>query len=291
MAWKKIYSEKNNFIAKVPSNSIYYDKPKMLTDLYKACQNKESDGALKFGSGWLGYKNTGTHETLEVNMYFIDPDKMFEGFRNSSFVLHFDYNKQTKMYDYYLVPSMSCQALTDYIKGHIKCPKDNEQHVYASEVGENLYGYIEGIILDVQKAFLDYFVIYRNGSLEFEIDHAEDIAQIKELAESLGYTFHCGDHENLGKKISVLDGKSLSGYDNEIAIVTSPCSLYTTAGDFKYVAGIMGYNIEYSGPRFKFKTTEDMFSFIKDMLIQYHEVKTKLLSVRPQFKTCLINDA
>ena len=287
MAWKTIYSEKNNFIAKVPSNSIYYNKPNMLTDLYKACQNKEA-GTTKFGNGWLNYKNTNTHETLEVNMYFIDHDKMFEGFRNSSFVLHFDYNKQTKMYDYYLAPSMSCQALTNYIKEHIKCPKDNEQHVYASEVGEDLYGYIEGIVLDVQKAFLEYFVIYRNGSLEFEIDHAEDIEQIKELATKLGYTFQFGDHENLGKKITILDDKSLSGYDNEIAFVTSPYSLYTTAGDFKYVAGILGYNIEYSGPRFKFKTTEDMFRFIKDMLIQYNEVKTKLLSIRPQFEERLV---
>lgn len=282
MAWKEIYSEKNNFIAKVPSNSIYYNKPKMLTDLYNAC-HKDSNGELKFGNGWLNYKNTGTHETLEVNMYFIDPDKMFEGFRNSSFVLHFDYNKRTKMYDYYLVPSMSCQALTDYIRGHIKCPKQNEQHVYASEVGENLYRYIEGIILEVQKAFHEYFVIYSNGRLEFEIDHAEDIEEIKKLAESFGYTFHLGDHENLGKSITIFDGKSLSNYDNELKCVTSPCSLYTTAGDFKYVAGIMGYNIEYSGPKFKFKSPEDMFSFIKDMLRLYNEVKTKVLSVRSQF--------
>ena len=287
MAWKTIYSEKNNFIAKVPSNSIYYAKPKMLTDLYNACQNKDS-GEIKFGNGWLNYKNTNTHETLEVNMYFIDPDKMFEGFRNSSFVLHFDYNKQTKMYDYYLEPSMSCQALTIYIKEHIKCPKDNEQHVYASEVGEDLYGYIKGIILDVQKAFLDYFVIYSNGRLEFEIDHMEDIEKIKELATKLGYTFCFSDHDTCGKKITIIDDKNLSGYDNEIAFVTSPCSLYTTCGDFKYVTGILGYNIEYSGPKFKFKTTEDMFRFIKDLLIQYNEVKTKLLSFRPQLEERLI---
>ena len=284
MAWKEIYNPgTRNLIAKVPSNSIYYNKPKMLIDLYQACQNKEATSVLKFGNGWLNYKNTNTHETLEVNMYFVDKDKMFEGFRNSSFVLHFDYNKQTKMYDYYLVPSMSCQALTDYVKEHIKCPKQNEQHVYASEVGENLYGYIEGIIQDVQKAFHEYFVIYSNGRLEFEIDHAEDIEEIKKLAESFGYTFHLGDHENLGKSITILDEKSLSNYDNELKFVTSPCSLYTTAGDFKYVAGIMGYNIEYSGPKFKFKSPEDMFSFIKDMLRLYNEVKTKVLSVRPQF--------
>lgn len=291
MAWKEIYSEKNNFIAKVPSNSIYYDKPKILTDLYNACQNKESNAEIMFGNGWLNYKNTGTHETLEVNMYFIVQDPMYTGFRNSSFALHFDYNKQTKMYDYYLSPSMSCQALTNYIKEHIKCPKGNEQHVYASEVGEDLYGYIKEIIQDVQKAFHDYFIIYHNGKLEFEIDHAEDLAQIKELAESFGYMFHCDDHENLGKEISILDGTSLSGYDNQIKFVTSPCSLHTTDGDFKYVTGILGYNVEYSGPKFKFKSTEDMFSFIKDILIQYHEVKTKLLSVHPQFKKRLINDA
>lgn len=287
MAWKTIYSEKNNFIAKVPSNSIYYNKPNMLTDLYQACQNKEAN-VIKFGNGWLSYKNTNTHETLEVNMYFIDPDKMFEGFRNSSFVLHFDYNKQMKMYDYYLEPSMSSTAATDYIKEHIKCTKDNEQHVYASEVGEDLFGYIKGIILDVQKAFNEYFVIYSNGRLEFEIDHAEDIEQIKELATKFGYTFHFSDHDNLGKKITILDDKCLSGYDSEIAFVTSPCSLYTTYGDFKYFAGILGYSIEHSSPKFKFKSAEDMFSFAKDILIQYHEVKAKMLSFRPQLEERII---
>ena len=287
MAWKEIYSENNKFIAKVPSNSIYYNKPKILTDLYQACQNQEAR-EIKFGNGWLSYKNTNTHETLVVNLYYIDPDKMFVGFRDSSFALHFDYNKQTKMYDYYLAPSMSSQAATDYVKGHIKCPENNEQHVYASEIGEDLYGYIKGIILDVQKAFLEYFVIYRNGSLEFEIDHAEDIEQIKELVTKFGYTFHFEDHDNLGKKITILDDKCLSGYDSEIAFVTSPCSLYTTYGDFKHVTGILGYNIERSGPKLKFKTAEDMFSFIKDMIIQYHEVKAKILSIRPQLDERII---
>jgi hypothetical protein len=131
-------------------------------------------------------------------------------------------------------------------------------------------------------------VIYSNGRLEFEIDHMEDIEKIKELATKLGYTFCFGDHDTCGKKITIIDDKNLSGYDNEIAFVTSPCSLYTTYGDFKYVTGILGYNIEYSGPKFKFKTTEDMFRFIKDLLIQYNEVKTKLLSFRPQLEVRLI---
>ena len=260
----------------------------MLIDLYQACRNNKPTDVLKFGNGWLNYKNTGTHETLEVYLYFIDSYQLYVGFHNSSLSLHFDYNKQTKMYDYYLVPSMSCQAATDYINGHIKCSKGNIQHVYASEVGEELYGYIEGIICEVQKAFYEYFMIYNNGTLEFEIDHAEDIEKLKKLATSFGYTFYFGDHENLGKEIAILDERSLSSYDNKIEFVTSPCSLCKTEGDFKFVASILGYKAEYGEPKFKFKSSEDMFSFIKEMLIQYHEVKTKLLSVRPQLEEHLI---
>ena len=58
MAWKDIYNPgSSSFIAKVPSNSIYYDKPKMLIDLYQACRNDKPVGELKFGNGWLNYKN------------------------------------------------------------------------------------------------------------------------------------------------------------------------------------------------------------------------------------------
>lgn len=283
MAWKDIYNPgSSSFIAKVPSNSIYYDKPKMLIDLYQACRNDKPVGELKFGNGWLNYKNTGTHETLEVYLYLLD---RVVGLYNSSFSLHFDYNKQTKMYDYYLVPSMGCQAATNYVKEHIKCPKENVQHVYASEVGEDLFGYIKGIILDVQKVLYDYVMIYENRNLEFEIEYVEDIEKIKELVTSLGYRFYLGDHDTCGKEIAILDdNKSLNGYDNKIEFVSSPCGLIKTAGDFEYVASIMGYKAEYGEVKFKFKSPNDMFSFIKDMLIQYHEVKTKLLSVRPQFE-------
>jgi hypothetical protein len=287
MAWKDIYNPgSSSFIAKVPSNSIYYNKPKMLIDLYQACRNDKPVGELKFGNGWLNYKNTGTHETLEVYLYLLD--RVFKGFNNSSFSLHFDYNKRTKMYDYYLVPSMGCQAATNYVKEHIKCPKSNEQHVYASEVGEDLFGYIKGIILDVQKAIYEYVMIYENGNLEFEIEYAEDIEKIKELAISLGYTFYFGDHDTCGKEIAILDDKSLSGYDNKIEFVSSPYGLMKTEGDFKYVASIMGYKANSGEAEFKFKSPNDMFSFIKDMLIQYHDVKTKLLSVRHQLEEHLL---
>ena len=287
MAWKEIYNPgSSSFIAKVPSNSIYYNKPKMLIDLYRACRNDKPVGDLKFGNGWLSYKNTGTHETMEVYLYLLD--KVFKGLQNSSISIHFDYNKQTKMYDYYLVPSMCCHAATSYVKEHIKCPKENEQHVYASEVGEDLFGYIKGIILDVQKAIYDYVMVYENENLEFEIEYAEDIEKIKELATSLGYTFYFGDHDTNGKEIAILDDKSLNGYDNKIEFVSSPCGLCKTGGDFEYVASIMGYKTEYTEPKFKFKSPMDMFSFIKDMLILYHEVKTKLLSVRPQFEEHLL---
>lgn len=285
MAWKEIYNPgSSSFIAKVPSNSIYYSKPKMLIDLYRtACRNSNPDGELKFGNGWLNYKNTGTHETLEVYLYLLD--RVFKGLHNCSFSLHFDYNKKMKMYEYYLVPSMCCQAATNYVKEHIKCPKEHVQSVYASDVGEDLFGYIKGIILDVQKAIYDYVMIYENGNLEFEIEHVEDIEKIKELAISLGYTFHLGDHDTHGKEIVIFDGTSLNlNYDNKIVFVSSPCGLWKTEGDFEYIASIMGYKAEYGEAKFKFKSPKDMFSFIKDMLIQYHEVKTKLLSVRPQFE-------
>lgn len=282
MAWKEIYSEKGNFIAKVPSNSIYYSNPGLLKSMYESCRNEHQESGLMFGNGWLNYKNTGSHETLEINLYLIE--KVFPSYNSSRCTLHFDYNKTTKMFDYYLVPSMSCEAMTNYVLEHIKFNKDNEQHVYASEIMDNPWNYIKKLLFEVQQVSYDYMKIYKNNTLEFEIEYVEDLEKVKELATSLGYTFYLGDHDTCGKEIAILDDKSLNGYDNKIEFVSSPCGLERTGGDFEYVASIMGYKVDYGDHRLKFKSPKDMFSFIKDMLIQYHEVKTKLLSVRPQFE-------
>lgn len=282
MAWKEIYSEKGNFIAKVPSNSIYYSNPGLLKSMYESCRNEKQENGLMFGNGWLNYKNTGSHETLEISLYLIE--KLFPSYNSSRCSLHFDYNKTTKMFDYYLVPSMSCEAMTNYVLEHIKFTKDNEQHVYASEIMDNPWNYIKKLLFEVQQVSYDYMKIYKNNTLEFEIEYVEDLEKVKELATSLGYTFYLGDHDTCGKEIAILDDKSLNGYDNKIEFVSSPCGLERTGGDFEYVASIMGYKVDYGDHRLKFKSPKDMFSFIKDMLIQYHEVKTKLLSVRPQFQ-------
>lgn len=282
MAWKEIYSEKGNYIAKVPSNSIYYSNPGLLKSMYNECRNEQQENGLMFGNGYLSYKNTGSHETLEINLYLIE--KVFPSYNSSRCTLHFDYNKTTKMFDYYLVPSMSCEAMTNYVLEHIKFNKDNVQHVYASEIMDNPWNYIKKLLFEVQQVSYDYIKIYKNNTLEFEIEYVEDLENVKELATSLGYTFYLGDHDTCGKEIAILDDKSLNGYDNKIEFVSSPCGLERTGGDFEYVASIMGYKVDYGDHRLKFKSPKDMFSFIKDMLIQYHEVKTKLLSVRPQFQ-------
>ncbi len=287
MAWKEIYTEKGNYIAKVPSNSIYYNNTALLKSMYEACRNEQQESGLIFGNGWLSYKNTGTHETLELNVYLTE--KLLPTLTTSRCTLHFDYNKKTKMFDYYLVPSMCSAAMTKYIAEHIKFNKGNEQHVYASEILDNPWNYIKELFFEVQQATYDYVKIYKNDTLEFEIEYAEDIEKIKELATSLGYRFYLGDDDTCGKEIAILDGESLNGYDNKIEFVTSPCGLMKTGGDFEYVASIMGYKADFgSNLNFKFKTPNDMFSFIKDMLNLYHEVTTKLLNVRPQFEEHLI---
>lgn len=282
MAWKEIYSEKGNFIATVPTNSIYYNNTALLKSMYNECRNEQQENGLMFGNGWLSYKNTGSHETLEICLCLIE--KVFPSYNSSRCTLHFDYNKKTKMFDYYLVPSMSCEAMTNYVLEHIKFTKGNEQHVYASEIMDNPWNYIKKLLFEVQQVSYDYMKIYKNNTLEFEIEYVEDIEKVKELATSLGYTFYLGDHDTCGKEIAILDDKSLNGYDNKIEFVSSPCGLERTGGDFEYVASIMGYKVDYGDHRLKFKSPKDMFSFIKDMLIQYHDVKTKLLSVRPQFE-------
>ena len=287
MAWKEIYSEKGNFIAKVPSNSIYYSNPGLLKSMYESCRNAQQEDGLMFGNGWLSYKNTGTYETLEINVYLTE--KLLPVLTNSRCTLHFDYNKKTKMFDYYLTASMCCTAMTNYVLEHIKFNKNNEQHVYASEIMGNLWDYIKNLFFEVQQAVYDYVKIYKNNTLEFEIEYVEDIEKVKELTTSLGYRFYFGDHDVYGKEIAILDDNtSLNGYDNKIEFVSSPCGLRKTEGDFEYVASIMGYKADHGEAKFKFKSPKDMFSFIKDMLIQYHEVKTKLLSVRPQFEEHLL---
>lgn len=286
MAWKDIYdpTEKRStkLVAKVPSSSIYYNNPDVLVKLHQGIRPTDSPD-LMFGNGTLIYKNTGSHETLQIYVFL--QQKLFAENTNVSIDINFDYNKKTKMYDYRVAPSMGSEEASNYVRERLDFPKGTVKHVYASDVGDDIFGFIKKIILDVQKALFEHIKIYENKKLEFEINYAEELEKLKSYVASRGLRLHLGDSTAYGKVLALIDDNAGTKLTSKIEFVSSPCGLFSSQGTLENFLNLFNYTTGYSSePKYKFKSPEDMFEFIKTVTVQYFELRSKFKDVHEQFR-------
>ena len=269
MSWRDIYSypdkvdRRTTFLAKVPSNSIYFAKPVILKDLYRGIHTDTAVDCINFGRGYFFYKNTGLTEHLGIYAFWLESG-------SDSVEIELDYVKQSKMFETKLKSGMGSAALNTYINEHVET-----RTAYASEVDGDLYGFIKEILRDVQKAYYEYKKQYQNTTLEFELDYSDHIESVKQLCDTYGYRFVLDDSDTHGKEITIFDGQSRRGRDNKVSFVSMPFGLMQTNGDFEDVATILGwYAGSYSAdPPVRFKSADDMFDFIKRFLEIYKTIK------------------
>ncbi len=276
MAWKDIYdkdTEYSCFVAKVPSNSVYYSNPDMLVRLKRYLGLNQYPDGVMFGRGYLYYKNGNDFDRVSINSYFTD--KSTGGPKNCSVEIHLDYIKRTKMFECSVSPSFNSENADNYIREHISCPmKDSVKSYHASDVMDDLSVCIKDVLLETQKAYYDYLKRYQNDTLEFEIEYSDRLEEIKTLAEGYGYTFVLEDHEVCGKQFSTRDGENRYGRDNVLSFVSVPFGLITTKGDFECFGRLAGYSCDsYASPRTTFADADAMFKFARDFIEHYHTVK------------------
>ena len=276
MAWKDIYdsdSKYSCFIAKVPSNSVYYSDPDRLIRLKRYLGLDQYPDGVMFGRGYLYYKNENGFERVSITSYFVD--KSTSGPRNCSVEIRLDYVKRTKMFECSVRPSFNSENADSYIREHISCPMSvSVKSYYASDVMDDLTVCIKDVLLETQKAYYDYLRRYQNDTLEFEIEYSDRLEEIKALAEGYGYTFVLGDHEVCGKQFSIMDGEIRYGRANVLSFVSVPFGLITTKGDFEWFGRLAGYNCgSLASARTKFTDADAMFKFARDFIEHYHTVK------------------
>lgn len=268
MSWRDIYSYPDKagritWLAKVPSNSIYFAEPTVLKNFYRGIHTDTAVDNINFGRGYFQYKNTSLTEHLGIHAFWLESG-------SDSVEIELDYAKQSKMFVANLKSSMGSTALNTYINEHVET-----RTTYASDVDGDLYGFIKEILRDVQKAYYEYKRQYQNTTLEFELDYSDHIESVKQLCDTYGYRFVLGDSDTHGKEITIFDRQSRRGRDNKVSFVSAPFGLMQTDGDFEDVATILGwYAGSYaSDPPVRFKSADDMFDFIKRFLELYKTVK------------------
>ena len=276
MAWKDIYdrdTEFNGFIAKVPSNSVYYSDPDRLVRLKRYVWLGQYPDGVMFGRGYLYYKNESASERVSINTYFTDNSA--GGPSNCSVRIHLDYIKRTKMFECSVSTNFNSKNADNYIREHISCPMSvSVKSYHASDVMDDLTVCIKDVLLETQKAYYDYLKRYQNDTLEFEIEYSDRLEEIKALAEGYGYMFVLEDHEVCGKQFSITDGENRYGRNNVLSFVSVPFGLIMTSGDFEWVGRLVGYDSDsYTSPDTKFTDADAMFKFARDFIEHYHTVK------------------
>lgn len=276
MAWKDIYdsdSKYSSFLAKVPSNSVYYSDPDRLIRLNRYLGLDQYPDGVMFGRGYLYYKNESAFERVSITSHFVDEST--GGPKNCSVEIRLDHVKRTKMFECSVRPSFNSVNADNYIREHISCPMTvSVKSYYASDVMDDLTVCIKDVLLETQKAYYDYLKRYQNDTLEFEIEYSDRLEEIKELAEGYGYTFVLEDHEVCGKQFSIMDGENRYGRNNVLTFVSVPFGLIATKGDFEWFGRLVGYNCDsWASPKTKFTDADAMFKFARDFIEHYHTVK------------------
>ena len=288
MAWKTVYNTDTGLtsVAKVPSNSVFYPDIRTLTGLYAGIHTDSPADGVQFGNGWLSYRNHADHETVDFYVYPLAGSGI-EG----SLQLQLDYVKKTKTFELSVKPNLPNGEANRFISERICFPEGSVRTFYASEVIDDLYGLcVKKVLLDAHEACRDYIMFHRSNTLEFEIEYAEELEKIKELAEGYGYRFVLADYQDYGKGITVTDGNSaVTGTENRVTFVSAPYGLKAINGDFYHVGAMMGYTAQaYSDPTIRFKSAGDMIGFIREFLETYHSVKETLVAANGRLRYRLL---
>lgn len=274
--WKEIYAhvnmlygskveERDTYICKVPSNSIFY-----YGDLLKKlCE--ETYGHEHVGQGFIwnyaDYKNTSEAEDLKIK-FTSDFRKIINLSGAGGFEIHLEVNKTTKYVKSTIVPKTYSIELDNYIKENLSV--ELERTMYASnfvhEDGTEFRRYVGKVIESMNECVVQFYHKYTNKVTEFEINYMDVMDNTRQHLEECGLTWAVGDTEKHGKRLEICIDK-----DSEMEIETDPCKISSHHGRVRDLLNlIMGKAV--SGD-ILFNSADDMFKFINTFADMYKDYK------------------
>lgn len=275
MAWKEIYVPNGmHLIAKVPSNSIYYNDSNILINLYNSIHSRTPNNGLNFGNGYMYYTNTSDYESLNIHLYSLIKD-IPELYTDVSMEIVLNHIKKTNMFEYYVNPSMGARHATNAISSMISCPAKSKKIIYVSEVIDDLYGLVHKLAIETQEAMFKYYKRFKNKVLEFDIEYAEELEKIKSLVESAGCRFVIMDDQKYGKELCIIKDSEKVGGDSKIVFVTIPYGIQRYDGDFEHICKLLDYE-SGSEPRVRFANAKEMLNFIMKVFKLYVETRNHM---------------
>ncbi len=288
MAWKEIYVPNGaHLIAKVPSNSIYYNDSNILINLYNSINSSTPNNGLNFGKGYMYYTNSSDYESLDIHLYSLIKD-IPELFADVSIRIVLNHIKKTKMFEYYVEPIMGAWYAMNTITSMISCSTKSRKTIYVSEVINDLYGFVHKLAIETQEAMFKYYKGFKNKVLEFDIEHAEELEEIKLLVESVGCRFVIMDNQKYGKELCIIKDSVIPGCDSKIEFVTIPYGIQRYDGDFEYICKLLGYGPATGEPRIRFENAKEMLTFIKKIFKLYIETRNHMDAVIPELNKHVI---
>lgn len=281
MAWKEIHVP-NGVHLKVPSNSIYYHDSSILINLYNSISNSTPKNGLSFGRGYMYYTNTSDYESLNIRLYSLIKD-IPELCTDVSIEIELNHIKKTKMFEYDVKPIMGAWHASNAVNSMISCSVKSKKTVYVSEVIDDLYGLVYKLAIETQEAMFKYYREYKNEVLEFDIEYAEELEEIKSLVESVGCRFVISDDQKYGKELCIIKDAETAGSDSRIEFVTIPSKIQRYDGDFSYICKLLKYD---TGTRFE--NPKEMLNFIRKIFKLYVETRNHMDAVKPELNKHVI---
>lgn len=281
MAWKEIHVPNGGHL-KVPSNSIYYNDTSILINLYKSINSSTPTDGLYFGRGYMYYTNTSEYESLNIHLYSIITD-VPELRTDVSIEIVLNHIKKTKMFEYYVKPHMGVGHASNAICSMISCSAKFKKTVYVSEVIDDLYGLVHKLAIETQDAMYKYCKGFKNKVLEFDIEYAEELEEIKSLIESVGCRFVISDDQNYGKELCIIKDSETAGGDSKIEFVTIPSKILRYDGDFEYICKLLRYDTGV-----QFENAKELLNFIRKIFKLYVETRNHMDAVKPELNKHVI---
>ena len=232
--WLDIYTEDGHWCCKVPTNSIYHSRPERLSEIEPAVRNMSGDSLfgndkVRYSSTSYSYKNTKLVEELQLTFY-----PKYERFNIDTYGGHIsvelNYDKKTKEFHCKLSECTSIAESGKYIKENFKWA--NETVIPASEILDNMPGFITNLLLEYQECFLQYYKKYQNNNNEFMLEYMDKITELTEKSQESGLKLTVNETGDKGYQLTLMGANDDS---SKLVFYTEPCKLYTARGLLDYM--------------------------------------------------------
>ena len=273
--WKSIYmttkqyktGPESVFMCKVPSNSLFYDRTHVLTQIADMMLTypRQRD---RFTYYTTDYKNTSVAEYLKLTFEGLFDEVI--ALKNAGKVdIEFEILKKEGLVNIEFRPRTYCTKLNDYLIENLgdKTKKTVYTTEFVSDDCNLMRSYVKTLCAEADTLVIQLYHKYLNSVTEFDIEYMDAINNTREHLQGCGLKLIVNDHVTNGKEIIIGASK-----DDYVYIYTDPCKVDNTYGRLDDLLKFMGIEKQTKN----FKSFEDMFGFINTFADLYKLYKNSL---------------